>query len=253
MKVQAIGLMLALLAGGPALAGTGQIFQGEPVAIGKGMARIVVAVGAGGAPTAVAIVMSEAALDGLPVQLPDGRPEVEFVLPMPEEVPESGYRHATINWNPHGHGPSGIYDKPHFDFHFYLIGGTARQGVTFQGADAGAAKAVADTAIVPAGYVVPPDTAVEHMGVHGVDPKGAEFHGHAFERTFIYGYYRNRLTFVEPMVSLAYLRTRPDVTLPVPQPKAYSLPGWYPTRYRVGFDAKTRQYTIALAGLKDWK
>jgi hypothetical protein len=25
-----------------------------------------------------------------------------------------------LNWNPHGHIPPGVYDLPHFDFHFYI-------------------------------------------------------------------------------------------------------------------------------------
>ena len=253
MKILAVGLALAVLTAGVAQAGTAKVFQGEAVAIGKGSARVVVAAGADGLPRSVAIVMGEAALEGLPADLPPGLPEIEYRLPMPAGGPATGYREVTVNWNPHGHPPAGIYDKPHFDFHFYLIDGGEREGVTFRGADAAAATAALDKALVPAGYVVPPDTAVEHMGVHGVDPRGAEFHKHPFERAFIYGYYRNRLTFVEPMVSLAYLQTKPDVTLPVTAPAAYSLPGYYPARYRVGFDAKTRHYTIALTGLKEWQ
>ena len=27
---------------------------------------------------------------------------------------------ALLNWNPHGHIPPGIYDRPHFDVHFYM-------------------------------------------------------------------------------------------------------------------------------------
>lgn len=252
MRRLAIGVALAVLAGGAAQAATGQLFQGQPVAIGHGSARVVVATDADGAPTSVAIVLSEAALDGLPADLAHGQPEAEYALPLPAGGPDTGYRQVTVNWNPHGHEPAGVYDKPHFDFHFYLIDQAGRDGVTFQGNAAGAAAAPIDAALLPAGYVAPPPTAVEHMGVHGLDPRGPEFHGHPFERTFIYGYYKNRLTFVEPMVTRAYLQTRPDVTVPVARPAAYSLPGYYPSRYRVGFDAKARQYTIALAGLKEW-
>lgn len=98
--------------------------------------------------------------------------------------------------------------------------------------------------------VVPADTAVERMGLHGIDPASPEFRGSPFTHTFLYGYHAGRLVFVEPMVTLAYLKSRADVTVPVKRPSEYTFAGYYPSRYRVGFDAERDEYRVALLGLR---
>jgi hypothetical protein len=37
---------------------------------------------------------------------------------------------ATLDWNPLGHEPEGIFDVPHFDFHFYMISNQERLSIT---------------------------------------------------------------------------------------------------------------------------
>jgi len=227
------------------------LFAGEPVAIGDGQARVIVVEGRQGVPASISVVLSRAALEGLPEARAD-REAFEYVLPMPGAGPRTGYRHVSLDWNPIGHIPEGIYSVPHFDMHFYLISSVEQQGITFLGPDRDRAIAPPDPSRVPPGYVVPPDTAVERMGLHGLDPGGHEFHGQPFTHNFLYGYHERRLIFVEPMISLAYLTTRPDVTVPVKIPAAYSLPGYYPDRYRVGFNPATEEYQVALLGLRPY-
>ena len=175
----------------------------------------------------MSVVLTAGALEGLPAPSKE-QPEWEYVLPMPETGPRTGYDHVALDWNPAGHPPEGIYTVPHFDFHFYAVSRAEQEGVSFSGTAGAEAAKVADSALLPKGYVVPPDTAVAKMGVHGVDPASPEFHGKPFTRTFIYGYYKGRLTFVEPMVTLAYLLSKPDVTAAVKVPSAYSYPGLLP-------------------------
>lgn len=66
-------------------------------------------------------------------------------------------------------------------------------------------------------------------------------------------YDKGRLIFLEPMVTQAYLKSKPDVTVPVKTPEHYSVPGWYPTNYTVRYDKKAKRYLVALGGLKAWK
>jgi len=33
----------------------------------------------------------------------------------------SAFKFVELDWNPGGHEPAGVYDTPHFDFHFYTI------------------------------------------------------------------------------------------------------------------------------------
>ncbi len=227
------------------------VHEGPAVKVGNGTARVVVAATAKGVPASVSVVLTAGALEGLPAPSKE-HPEWEFVLPMPATGPRTGYDHVALDWNPAGHPPEGIYTVPHFDFHFYAVSRAEQEGVSFSGTAGAEAAKVADSALLPKGYVVPPDTAVAKMGVHGVDPASPEFHGKPFTRTFIYGYYKGRLTFVEPMVTLAYLLSKPDVTAAVKVPSAYSYPGFYPTKYRVGYDPRRKLYFLSLIGLHEW-
>jgi hypothetical protein len=38
-----------------------------------------------------------------------------------EDGDSSLFTHFGLEWNPQGHPPSGIYEDPRFDFHFYLV------------------------------------------------------------------------------------------------------------------------------------
>ncbi len=244
-----IPALLLLLTAGAAQASGQRIFAGEAVAVGDGTARVVTTQNPDGSPASVAVVLSSGALKGLPGP-EHGHAAVEYVLPMPAGGPWTGYDHVGLDWNPVGHIPEGVYSVAHFDVHFYLIGQAERASITFTGTDRERALAPPDSDLVPAGYVIPPDSAVERMGLHGLDPGGHEFHGKPFSYSFLYGYHAGRLIFVEPMIAVDWLQTRPDVTVPVRTPAAYSLPGYYPSRYRIGFDTERDEYRVALMGLR---
>jgi hypothetical protein len=249
-----IGLLVAgtalLTAGGIASAAT---YKGTAVRIGKGTARIVVHTDKSGKPSSVAVMMTPGALKGLPTALNKKTAEGswEYALPMPKHGPKTGYTHVVIDWNPHGHPPPHVYTVPHFDFHFYGISAAAVKKVSFRGPKDPATK-VSNRALVPPDYKVIPETAVNEMGVHAVDLAAPEFHGKPFNATFIYGYDKGQMTFVEPMVTLAYFNTKPNLSLPVKTPAQYSRPGYYPTRYSVRHDANSKAYLVALDGLKHW-
>ena len=239
-----------LMMGGIADAAT---YKGAAVHIGKGTARIVVKTDKSDKPSSVAVMLTPGALQGLPTILNKKSAEGswEFSLPLPKHGPKTGYTHVVIDWNPHGHPPPHVYTVPHFDFHFYGISAAAVKKVSFTGPKDPATQ-VSNAALVPADYKVIPDTAVNEMGVHAVDLTAPEFHGKPFTATFIYGYNKGQMIFVEPMVTLAYLNTKPDLTLPVKTPTQYSRPGYYPARYSVRYDKHSNAYVVALGGLKHW-
>jgi hypothetical protein len=70
-----------------------------------------------------------------------------------------------------------------------------------------------------------------------------------FSHTFIYGTYDGKLIFLEPMVSHAFLSSRPQQCRPVRSPSAYAAAGYYPTTYCVRHDAKSGSYRVTLEGL----
>jgi hypothetical protein len=227
---------------------------GRAVAVGRGEARVYV-VTKDGAPLEVGVALGEAALEGLPADgapggmaMPDGHHTYDLDLPMPAENP-TPWRFVGFGWNPAGHVPHGVFDRPHFDFHFYAMTEAERAAIlpTDSAFEAKAAREPAPE-LVPAGYVRFPG-AVPLMGAHWGDPKSPELNGGPFTETFLYGSWDGRLTFAEPMITKAFLETKPDFRESVAVPARWERPGWYPTEYRVYWDAPSREYRVALSGL----
>jgi hypothetical protein len=254
---------------------------GPPVRVGNGRARTYVVLDQrnGGRPLEVGVALDERAMEGLPAAAghaehaaarggrggrdKGGHPHADmhaFDLAMPAQNP-TPYRFVGLDWNPAGHDPAPIYGLPHFDFHFYMVSPAERDAV--DPADPAFAQKAANYPqgdFVPPGYMVlpPPPApvpAVPRMGVHWsnlaapeLQPPGAPGHA-AFTHTFIYGSWDGRFTFAEPMITRAYLLTKPDVTVPVATATRYATAGYHPSAYRVRWDARAREYRVALTGL----
>lgn len=231
---------------------------GPPVKVGSGMARAYVVLNAkdGQAPAELGIALDEKALDGLPT----GAAEHSFDLQLPAQAP-APYQFAELDWNPQGHVPPGVYTVPHFDFHFYMVSQAARDAIDPADPNyAAEANNLPTGAFVPPFYIVPGPpaaVAVPHMGVHWLDVRSPELQNlfnnpagyQPFTRTFIYGSWNGQFTFLEPMVTREYLLTQPDATSPISVPAQYAQPGWYPSSYRVTYDAQAKEYRVALSGM----
>jgi hypothetical protein len=231
---------------------------GPPVKVGNGMARayVVLDATAGQSPVELGVALDERALDGLPMD--EAMHTYDLRLPARAPAP---YRFVMLDWNAHGHPPAGVYTAPHFDFHFYTVPAAERNGITPADPQfAAKANDLPTGPYVPAGYLVPGPAAaqaVPNMGVHWFDATAAELQGlfgnqagyQPFTKTFIYGSWAGRFTFLEPMVTRAYLLTRPDVVTPISVPQRVAQPGYYPAAYRVTYDAQAREYRVALTGL----
>jgi Domain of unknown function (DUF5602) len=244
---------------------------GAPVRVGNGRARsYVVRRDRDGRTVEVGVALDAAALQGLPMAAPhagagnghDHGESGEYLLPLPR-------RHGTslqlieLNWNPGGHEPPGIYDVPHFDFHFYTISKDERDAIVPSDPEfmTKAARFPAQSD-VPAGFMVLPPApapvpAVPKMGVHWsnlaapeLQPPGSANYA-PFTHTFIYGSWDGRFTFAEPMITRAYLLTQPDILVPVSRLPQSAGTGISPTAYRIRWDARAREYRIALSGLAD--
>lgn len=225
--------------------------EGKAVSIGRGEARTIVRSDTAGKVTAIGVVMTAAALEGLPTAAADGRAVFPHVLAMPTTGPKTVVDHVVVDWEAAGHPPPGVYDVPHFDFHFYLVSREEVMKVSFASPDDSASPAQQPAAeLMPAGYVLPPGTAVPQMGVHAINPGAPEFQQQAFTATFIYGYYNRQQTFIEPMASLAFLKSKPSFSAAIARPAAYSKPGAYPSAYRIAFDPKREVYEILLEEFK---
>jgi hypothetical protein len=253
-RLLALAAAAALLAAGPALAANGKAttYNGKAVKIGHGSAHTFVRTGEDGKIAAIGIAFTPGLLDGLPKPAKDAHHgDFPYPLPMPKKGPKTVVDHVVIDWEAIGHPPPGVYDVPHFDFHFYLVSPAERMKVSFKDENAsGDPSQQPPAALLPVGYIVPPGTAVPQMGVHAINPKGDEFSGKPFTATFIYGYYNQALTFIEPMASLAFLKSKPSFTAPVMRPASYTKPGVYPSTYSVTYDAARKVYEVTLTDFR---
>src|SRR5215212_1824589 len=76
-------------------------------------------------PKSLSIVLNDAVLSSVPVGMPSDHVghANNLMLTVPQDA-GTPFKSIMINWNSSGHEPDGVYDKPHFDFHFYTVGQT---------------------------------------------------------------------------------------------------------------------------------
>ena len=223
---------------------------GETKVLGNGTVYSWVKLDDKGNPTGVGITATAMALEGLPMEKPStGFIGYEIPLKLPAEAKDTPFNHVAFDWNPLGHIPPGIYDVPHFDAHFYLMTPEERNNITLVGEDLARTKKATPPGVMPDGYIMAPGGEEKYMGMHWGQLSWPEFNGKPFVHSFIYGSYDGKLAFIEPMFTLAFLKSKPQVVVPFPQPKLYPAGKYFPTTYRISFDEKRQEYTIALEGM----
>ncbi len=224
-------------------------YYGDSVSMGNGAVRSYVTLDDSGNPTDIGLAIGTEALNGLPDTLAfPGDPAGSFEVPLPSQALATAFNHIEIDWNPHGHEPVGIYDKPHFDFHFYMIDTATQNAITAVGADTVKINKMPPADQIPTDYQMIPG-GVPRMGAHWYDTTAVEFHGQPFTSTFIYGFYDGRMIFDEPMVTVAYLMSHPDHSEQLKLPAVYPTSAYYPTTYSVTYDATAGTYKVSLGGL----
>lgn len=227
------------------------LYLGETTLIGNGTVYSWVRYGPNHKPMSVGVTFTETALDGLHPEPPAGTemPGYEYRLALPKDAPVEGFDNIGVDWNPRGHIPPGIYDVPHFDFHFYSISTAQRDKITAVGADIKRCDRPVPKQYQPDRYFLPPGTHFPKMGSHWIDATTPELSGQPFTHTLIYGSYDGKWIFIEPMVTKAFLETKPDIMLPIVPLKSVQKHGWYPTKYVIRYNEQRKEYTVALTGL----
>jgi hypothetical protein len=164
------------------------------------------------------------------------------------------FKNITVNWEPHGHVPAGIYDSPHFDFHFYLSSDIERKQIT-PGPCTGLMNCVQEQIAImplPSQFIhsdfINTELAFAHMGNHYVDSTSPELNGGDFTHTFIQGSYDSQITFYEPMVSRDFLLEKPNFCTPIKTPMAFETAGYYPTKYCMRYKPANQMYRVSLEG-----
>lgn len=217
-----------------------EVSYGPEVTVGAGIARSFIRLDDTGTATDIGFTMTEGGLDNLPQEV------TPYVLPLPEEKDQTPYDHISLDWNPHGHMPEGVYNVPHFDIHFYMVDQEERSGIQPETPEI---EKLPDARFLPANYQSTPGEGEPQMGKHWVDVTSPEFHGQPFTVTFIYGSYDGHVVFHEPMMTHEWLSAKRDTLVTLPQPEAVEISSSYPKDYSVSFDAGKQLFTITLGDL----
>jgi hypothetical protein len=253
--------------------------DGAPQKVGNGTVRTYILVDAAnvGIPVEVGVALSENAMEGLPAPMAmnhaaNGGEHMDmhnWLLDLPARNP-TPYKFVQFGWNPKGHEPPGVWDVPHFDFHFYTVGVDVRNSIVpnnpqfAEKAERYPAKELVAPFYIDAATAANTTRAamtVPQMGMHWVDVRTPEIQAIAgkpeaykpFTKTYIYGSWNGEFIFAEPMITRAYLLQKRaasdsagrDELIPVPAAD-FVKPGFYPQAYRITFDHKAREYRIAL-------
>lgn len=217
--------------------------------VGDGTAKTCATVDESGNPTAVALRISEHALDGLP------QTQQHFMLDLPSAASSTVFEHVMLDWNPQGHTPEALYGKPHFDMHFYEVSMAEVDQIDLFTPDfIPHASNLPEPRYVPQDYVPPPGLPIlnttTRMGLHWTDATEPLIPGqYNFEQILMQGSWNGKFIFIEPMITRAWLQTRPTLEQDIKQPAAYQHSGYYPTTYTVGFDDATYEYVVSLGAM----
>lgn len=272
-------IVVSAALGGCAPSSSGpQRVVGEPVELGDGTAHAYADLNPDGSPRAVGLSISRTGLETLPTEKgqnparcfdADGDGQLDlnheclgdhpFELSLGDVLatsPETHFKWIGLDWNPLGHIPPGIYDLPHFDIHFYTASrdevrkirpGTCGEMVDCEDFERGIKP-------LPAKYV-PPDyqdlqVVAPDMGNHLLDVTSPELGDPParFTHTFIYGVYDGRVTFLEPMITTEFLTSISEECVPIKQPAAWEVAGYYPTQYCMRHLADEDAYAVSLEG-----
>ena len=181
-----------------------------------------------GKPLSVSILVNDAALSSVPVGQPSDHmsPQNNILIPISEKS-GTPFRFAMVNWNSSGHEPDNVYTVPHFDFHFY----TSNQADVMNYMDDAKLNAEPAAGYIPANHISGPG--VPMMGKHFIDANTPELHGQQFTQTFLYGSYDSKVVFMEPMITLAFLKNTTTFERSIPQPTKFQQAGFYPTKMKV--------------------
>lgn len=259
-------------------------YNGTAQRAGNGTVRTYVLVDPNDAsvPVEIGVALSEQSMFGLQAPVPVSAEHAHdkhhaemlnmhnWILELPKANP-TPYTFVQFGWNPIGHEPPGVWDVPHFDFHFWEAPLEVRNSIV-PGSPGYAEKAARYPAAeyrapfyldgATAAKVEPVDATVPQMGVHWIDVRTPEIQALAgnpagykpFTRTYIYGSWDGQFVFGEPMITRAYIMSKKtetdpalrDELIPISLPAKVAKPGYYPGAYRIRWDAKSKEYRISL-------
>ncbi len=218
-------------------------FYGPQVHIGDGKVRSWIRITHSGIPEEIGVEMTQGSLMELPVD-----DHVSLVLPLHQKAKEvTPFDHVYFNWNPEGHEPIPFFGVPHFDFHFEMTSVAEREMIpAYSPASDAMFNNYPPAGYIPVDYGTGPGGAAAEiaMGKHWLPPPPTFL---PFSKVMIYGTYNGHVTFVEPMITRAYLMSQASSSQPYSQPTLFEHTGkYYPTTMNISY-ADGKHY-VSLGG-----
>jgi hypothetical protein len=208
-------------------------FYGPQVQVGDGKMRSFATLTHDGVPVTIGIEITDSALYRLPMD-PLDEADRMYLLPLHQKAKDATVLdHIMVNWNPNGHPPPGVFDIPHFDFHFYQVSVAKQLAVPAYEADPSGFDNLPLAGYIPSPPYIRFPGGEPQMGTHWGDVTSPEFNGQTFTHTFIYGSYNGKVTFYEPMITRAFLLSGQAIDKAIPQPTLFSPGGYYQTHYKI--------------------
>ena len=183
----------------------------------------------GDKPTSIGMTLAKGALNNIP-----HNGGISLILALPTEaIAKTPFDHLYLDFSHSGHEPIGIYDKAHFDIHFMMQPNAERSVIPpYLPTTSSKFDNLPPDGIMPIPYFRLP-AGVPLMGVHWANPTSVELNGGKFTETLIMGSYDGKMTFIEPMVTLDLLLTKPSITKPIPTPAKFAKAGYFPMKYSI--------------------
>jgi hypothetical protein len=220
-------------------------FYGPEVHLGDGKIRSFIKITHSDVPQEIGLEMTSGLFENLPAAY------LDLHIPLHQKASEvTPYDHLEVDWMPNGHPPA-YFQLPHFDIHFYMLSQEEQMAIPPPNAIntslAGTAAFGRPSAgVLPADYTVA-SAAVPMMGRHWLDKFADVLSGATFTHQFIYGTFDNKVVFLEPMVTRAFLLSGTEVHNTIKQPAVFTPTGkFYPTRYNIYHDESKRKTYVSL-------
>ena len=220
------------------------IIYGDKVTVGNGSVRSFLSNADDPAKMELGLEMEEAAFENLP-HLGE-----EFLINLPAKALQiTPYKHISMNWAHVGHGPQGVYDKSHFDIHFFMVGRDEQNAISASSPDL---QKLPDSTFLPEFYFPEPG-GIDLMGKHWADVTSPELNPvnpSPFTSTMVYGTYNAKVVFLEPMVTKDFLQSKPDTIMNIRQPHSLAVSSNYPEKYKIHSDAASGKVFVTLTSFK---
>jgi len=151
----------------------------------------------------------------------------------------------SYDYLPHGHSPAGLYNIPHWDFHFTTLPRDESAAIDCRD------PTIPVDALLPKApgawfFVPPPDNCVPGMGIHGGSSAMAELNSHRFDKTMGMAYYHGKFASYEAKATDEYLKERKPFDIPVPRAPVKRA-GLYPGSLKVTWDKPSDTFIWTLS------